>query len=149
MIRCAFLAVCALVLASSSAFSQGVKLSKVDLAKVVKEGNVFPIEGGEITVGGNLLKRIEIGKSTAVITYFNKGDSLASPRYLFRIFNAYGLEISRFEDRWAFDKLKPSETKKEDKTFYISDLKRAFQYSGIVLPDDWATPVYVLVEVIP
>jgi len=48
---------------------------------------VFSIEAGEVTVGGTLIKRVELGKTSAVITYFNKAKRALSPSYHFRLIN--------------------------------------------------------------
>jgi hypothetical protein len=124
---------------------QDVKLSKVDLIHATPNDPVFILQDGEAAVGGSLIKRVEIGKSTAVVTYLNKTASSKQPKYTFRLFNAYGMEVAEFEDKWMLQTIKTGETQKEDKDFLPVALDRVLQFSGIHLPDDWASPIYLMI----
>lgn len=140
------LVVFATLTASPFARAQKPQLTKVDFTQAARKIPVYRIQDGEIAVGGDVIKRVEIGKTTAVITYFNKYNHPAKPSYTFRLINAYGIEIGGFEDKWMLDKINPGEAAKEDKTFYLYPLNRILEFSGISLPDDWAVPVYLIIE---
>ena len=147
MIRTAVL-LAALIMPLLSAHSEPPKIqpAKVDLITAARGSKVFRIEAGEVTVGGNLIKRVELGKSTAIITYFNKTAKSLQPKYRFRLIDAYGIEVASFDDKWILDTIAPSEAKKEDKTFYPNSASELLQFSTIALPADWATPIYLLIE---
>jgi len=132
-----------------SAYSEpaNIQPAKVELIATARGSKVYRIDSsGEVTVGGNLIKRIELGKSTAVITYFNKTSQTLQPKYRFRLIDAYGIEVASFDDKWILDSIAPGEAKKEDKSFFIQDLDKLLQFSTIALPADWGTPIYVIIE---
>jgi hypothetical protein len=121
-------------------------LSKVDMTKVLKGAKVYPIQDGEVAVNGSRIKRIELGKNTAVITYSNKTNVDHQPDYLFRLYDAYGIEVGGFADSWVIEMIKPGEVRKEEKRFGAARLEELLQYSAIKLPADWRTPMYLVVE---
>ena len=129
-----------------TAAAQTIQFPKVDLPSVARGSKVFPIEAGEVTINGTLLKRVEIGRSTAIITYFNKSSKDAQPKYRFRLIDAYGIEVATFDDQWSFQTVPSGEAKKESKSFYPVRLEQTIQFTGIKLPPDWATPAYLVIE---
>lgn len=132
---------------SSVAMAQAVPLPKVDLTQAAKGKSVYLIKDGEFAVGGDLIKRVEVGKNTAVITYFNKTTDSGKPDYRFRLFNAYGLQVADFSDSWLLDTVSAGEahTEKKDR-MGTYNLDQIVQFSGISLPADWASPVYLIIE---
>ncbi len=141
-----FLAAIFLSILTSRSIAQSVQPVKIDLLTTAKGSKVFLIEGGEVTVGGSLIKRVEFGKTSAVITYFNKTAKALQPKYRFRLIDAYGIEVSSFDDNWSLDSVGQAQAWKENKTFYINRAKDMLQFSTITLPEDWATPIYLLIE---
>jgi hypothetical protein len=134
---------------SPSAFAQDLmrlELPKVDLVKRLDGQLIFLIGDGEINVDGDFLRRVELGKRTAIITYANKTQVRLKPAFEFRIFNAYGCEIASFSDKWMLDTLGAGELRKENKGFSISSLDHIFEYSDFKLPDDWDEPIYILIS---
>ena len=144
--NCLLVATILLSVLANRSLAQSVQPAKVDLIATAKGSKVFLIEAGEVTVGGNLIQRVELGKSSAVITYFNKTAKALQPKYRFRLIDAYGIEVSSFDDKWVLDTVGPGEAKKENKSFYTNNAKDILQFSTITLPADWATPIYLLIE---
>ena len=70
--------------------AQNVELPKVDLLRIAKKIKVFPIVDKEVDVRGSLIKRIEFGERTAIITYLNNTKGSIQPSYNFRLIDAYG-----------------------------------------------------------
>lgn len=142
MILSALLA--ALLIASAHA-DPAPELRKVDLITANPKA-VYVIAQGEITPKTALVKRVEIGKGSAIITYSNTTPKVAKPKFHLRLFNAYGMEIARVRVSWSFDSLKPGELKQETEKFYVSDLKPVFEHTGLALPSDWDQAVYAWLE---
>ena len=135
-----------LLLATSPANAQQVKLKKVDMVAAFPKLQVYAIEAGESSVSGSLIKRVELGKNSAIITYFNKSKTFVKPDYHFRVINNYGMEISRFWDNWLLDSIGGGETHKEEKTFVRHAIDKIFEFTTIDLPKDWETPSYLVIE---
>jgi len=135
-----------IALLNSLNIAKSQTLEPVNLAEVIRDGQVFTIEAGEATIGGELIKRVEIGKNSAIITYFNKTDKTLQPKYSFRVYDAYGIELCLFNDMWMLDNVKPGEARTESKEFYITDLTRMLKFSKISLPSDWASPLYLVIQ---
>ena len=138
--------ICFGCVALPDARAQAVLLAKVDLTQVARGTLVYRIQDGEVTVGGNVIKRVEIGKTTAVITYFNKTNSNQQPKFHFRLINAYGLEVAKFDDKWLLHSISAGQVQKENKDVFLHELNCILQFSGISLPADWASPVYLIIE---
>ncbi len=121
-------------------------LPKVVLTNPELHLHAYPLSDPEILVNGGLIKRITVGKTSAVITYLNTNELPRKPDYTFRIFNAYGMEVGSFGDHWALATIPNGETKTETKNFRPIDLDRYLQFAKVKLPEDWRTPVYLLIE---
>ena len=119
---------------------------KVDVLAKAKAGTAFRIAGGEVTVDGTLIKRVELGRDTAVITYLNKTKEALKPNYSFRLFNAYGMQVGVFRDQWTFSTLDPGEVHKENQTFYLENFPELLRFSTIKIPDGWAEPVFLVID---
>ncbi len=130
----------------SHASAQAIQFAKVEHISPEKGSKIYPILNGEVVINGNLIKRLDIGKSTAGITYFNKSTFSIKPKYVFRLIDAYGIEVASFEDTWAFQSIAAGETHQENKAFTPIKLERALHYSTVAIPKDWATPVYLIIE---
>ncbi len=142
-----FLATIVILLQSARSEPAKTQPAKVDLIVAAPGHKVFRIEAGEATVGGDVIKRVEIGKTTAVITYFNKSAKQARVNHRFRLIDAYGIEIASFSR--GMDYLGPGETHATSLHFEIPKANELLQFSTVALPDDWATPVYLLIEDLP
>ncbi len=108
--------------------------------------SVFKITDAEVTVNGSVLKRIELGKGTAVLSYKSKLEKSASPKFEIGIYNAYGARLSSIHVNWMFSMVGAGEVKQENVTFYPNDLREVLQYSTVSLPKDWETPVFVTIK---
>jgi hypothetical protein len=78
--------------------AQKIIPEKVDLITILRDEKIFLIGNGNIEIGDGLIKNVELGKSSAVISYTNRRDQPVIPKYNFFILNAYGSEISYFSD---------------------------------------------------
>ncbi len=141
-----FLAVVILPLLAGQAIAQTITLTKVDLITSARGTKVIQIKEGEAAVGGTLVKRIVLGKTTATISYFNKSRSALKPNYHFRLINAYGIEVAYFDAKWAFTTIALDEASAEEKTILPRDVDKILQFTTIALPEDWVTPIYLIVE---
>jgi|GEM_PF-2136755 len=137
---------CGLLLLPSPASAEKLSLAPINLLERAKGKNVFKIEDGEVNVGDLFIKRVEIGKNTAIITYLNKNTTNKKPDYEFHIYNAYGIEIGRFDDKWLLDTIAPDDLRKENKSFYSASLPETLKYSDIALPADWESAIYIIIE---
>ena len=126
--------------------AQTIQLTKIEHISLTPGSKMYPIRNDEAVINGNLIKRLDFGKSTAVIIYFNKSNVPIKPKYVFRLLNAYGLEVGSLEDTWLFQSVGAGETHPETKPFSTVKLDRILQYSAIAVPKDWATPVYLVIE---
>jgi hypothetical protein len=134
-------AVCAATVFAQSA------LHPVELPLVAAaEGKVLPIpKDGEVSVDAPLVKRLEIGKNSAVVSYLNKTSEPMKPDFSVRIFNNYGMEIAVFRQHWLLDTIAPGAVHKENAAFVIGDLAPVFAFTGIKLPADWDKPAFAIV----
>ena len=123
-----------------------IELPKINLIEKLGPARVFLIGDGEVNVAGTLIKRVELGKLSAVITYFNKGAKSRQPKFTFRLINAYGMEVTSFKDEWHVQGVPAGEVAKEEASFYSNDIDRQLQFTTISLPADWKTPIYFLIE---
>ena len=105
---------------------------------------MFRIEDGEAKVGGDVIKRVEVGKRTAVVTYFNKTAQAVERSHRFRLIDAYGIEIASFST--GYGPLGPGEAGALSTQIEITRADELLHFSTIALPADWATPVYVVIE---
>jgi hypothetical protein len=96
----------------TSAHADPLELRKVDLISVNPK-EIYAIAQDEITPKTALVKRIEIGKGSVIVTYSNSTAKSAQPKFSMRLFNAYGMEIGRVRVSWTFASLKPGELKQE------------------------------------
>ena len=126
--------------------AENFRIKKVNLAEKLQGNSVFKIEANEINVNEDLIKRVEFGKNTAIITYFNKTGESLRPKYAFHVFNDYGFKIGSFSAKWLLDTVFAGDTEKENKSFGIYKLDEFFQYSDFKLPGDWNEPIYILIE---
>lgn len=134
-----------IALLTTCAHAQSIELPKVDLLKNSKGKKVYLISEKEIDVKGYLVKRVEIGEKTAIITYFNKSKIPLSPNFNFRLINAYGIEVASFYEHWITS-ISAGDTKKENKDFYRNGVLRILELSEIKLPKDWEVPVYLVID---
>lgn len=109
-------------------------------------GNVFQVADSEINANGSLVKRVELGKSSAVLTYANRGRVGVKPDFTIHLFNAYGMEIASITVSWLLQKVEPGEVQKEDVKFTVLDLYRMFTYSDLELPANWSQITYAVFE---
>jgi len=130
----------------TSSYAQSIDLPKVDLLKNAKGKKVYLISDTEIDVKGNLIKRVEIGENTAIITYLNKSQKAASPNFNFRLINAYGIEVASFTEHWLIYSIPAGDTKKENKDFYRHCVQDILELSVINLPKDWKVPIYLVID---
>lgn len=140
--------VCGIVLIAllaTGAHAQSIQLPKVDLVKNSKGKKVYLISEKEIDVKGNLVKRVEIGEKTAIVTYLNKGKKSASPNFNFRLINAYGIEVASFYEHWITS-ISAGDTKKENKDCNRNSVRDILELSEIQLPKDWEVPVYLVID---
>jgi hypothetical protein len=119
--------------------------AKIDLIAAAPGRNVFRIEAGEAAVGGSVIKRVELGKTTAVITYFNKTAQPVFPRHRFRLIDAYGIEIASFYLRLGSE-IGAGEGLAQNARFEITNAGELLEFSTVALPADWAVPVYLVIE---
>lgn len=133
-------------MASAAPPAKDTNIPKVGAPDAAYARKVFLLKDGEAQVGGRLIKRVEIGKSIAVITYFNRTKDSQKPQFRFRLIDDYGLEIADFEDKWTFTSIGEGEAHKEDKSFSVKDLDQVFQFSNVSLPSDWSSPIYLVIE---
>ena len=121
--------------------------AKVDVLAKAKKGRAFFIRHEEVTIGGKLIKSVEIGDKTAVISYSNKTGKDQQPKYRFRLINAYGMEVGEFRDEWTFKTIPAGGVRSENADFYISEwLRGLLEFSTIELPDDWQKAVYLVID---
>jgi hypothetical protein len=121
----------------------------VNLAETLPAGaatKVFKLEGGEAAVKGSLVKTIEIGKDSAVVSFLNQGTAAASPDCSVRVFNAYGMQLGAFRLKWLVATLAPGAVKKEDARFLTPDLETTFRFAALKLPADWSKPAYLMID---
>jgi len=121
---------------------------RVDLAKAILDAKakVVPIQDNEASINGDYIKRVELGRDTAIITYFNRTKVAFSPRYNFRVYDAYGIELGDFSDIWAFQRIQPEEVHKEDHRYFPVRMDQALRFTGVPLPADWAVPAFLVIE---
>lgn len=138
-----FVAAVSLFPASYNCFAQEKHLAKIDLVQTAPNSGFFRIESGEANVAGALIKRVEVTRDAAVVTYYNTYPTPKGPAYTFKIFNAYGLQIASFEDNWGFKEIAAGGLRKQEKSFTIYPLNDIFLYTSTPLSMDWDTPVYI------
>ena len=135
-----------LIASMSLGHAQNLTLPKIDLVERAKGKTVFKFEENEALIAGPFLKRVSIGKDTAVVTYLNKSDSNQKPNFRFSVFNAYGMLLGTFSDIWLLDTISVGDTHTESHHFSPPKFDDTFRFSDISLPEDWAVPVYLMVE---
>src|SRR5438132_975697 len=112
-----------------SARSEPAKIepAKVDLIAAAPGHKVFRIEDGEAKVGGDVIKRVEVGKRTAVVTYFNKTAQAVERSHRFRLIGAYGIEIASLYIQDGH--LGPGEAGAREEQFGIMRVEELLQFS--------------------
>ena len=141
-----FLASILMPLLSARSEPAKIQPAKIDLIAAAP-GNVFRIEAGEAVVDGSVIKRVVLGKNTAVVTYFNRTTkSVYIPTHQFRLIDAYGFEIASFKIESSIDAGKVLAINQDLK---IQNVGKLLEFSTVALPADWEVPVYLVIEDLP
>jgi hypothetical protein len=90
------------------------------------EGAVYEVGDGEININEDFLKRIEVGKNTLLFTFKNQTAKALRPNMLVKVFNKYGMLLGEKKVSWTFASVGPGEVRKEEESFYFSDLDSIF-----------------------
>ena len=125
--------------------SSDARLQKIQKPRISWNEHAYRIQNSEVTVAGDMIKRVELGRGTAIITYFNKTDAATKPSYEFRLISAYGVEIARFEDKWWVQTIAPGDTHQENKSFYQNRVADILEFSSVILPSDWSEPAWLVI----
>jgi hypothetical protein len=143
-----FLTLAAASLMAGGAFAQQVALPPVDLTKKIPAEaatKVYQVLNGEAAVKSTLVKRIEFGEGTALVSLQNLGKEKARPDFTVRLFNAAGLEVGHFRVSWTFESLEPGAIKVENAKFAAPTLDE-FRFTELVFPADWKKPAWVAID---
>lgn len=124
----------------------------VNLLEKKVDGCIFAINpiptapNGAVEVNGSHIMRIDLKKSNAVITYFNKDAKDFKPSYKFAIYNSYGFKLGSFDDKWSMDTIQPNAAYSRERSYYFCDLPQILEHTSIVLPTDWDKPAYLVIK---
>jgi hypothetical protein len=135
-------------LMASAAPAQQVALPPVDLRKKIPAEaatKVYQVVDNEVVVKSNLLKRIEFGDGTALVSLQNQGKEKAKPDFTIRLFSAAGVEVGHFRVNWTFESLEPGAIKTENAKFTAPALDE-LKYTELALPADWKKPAWVAID---
>ena len=123
-----------------------VRLPKVDVVAQTKPGRSFVIKNGTVSVGGKVIRSVQIEDRKVTIVYFNTMGTSVQPKFEFRVLNAYGVEVTHFRDEWTISSISPREERREEPPFVSSSgINSLLEFSAIEFPADWNAPLYLVI----
>ena len=85
-----------------------ITLPRVRLNDIKDIGRGYEVdEDGEVQIKGDFIKRIEVGKNTIAVAFFNKTNEPIQPSVTIMVYNSYGMRIGRVNISWILDSVSP------------------------------------------
>ncbi len=130
-----------------SLLADEVTLQEVDINAIKTKCKKYNVnEDGEANVKGEFIKRIEVGKKSITITFYNKKNIGITPRVMIECYNKYGMYIGMAKVWWIMDTIPSGEKHTEIKDLYITDFKKMFKFSKLKVLDDFNVVTYIVVD---
>lgn len=128
------------------AYGDQIVLNKISLDSINESGSKYRVDSNrEVYINGKLIKRIEIGKNTLSVSFFNKTLGTIKPDMRIKLYNAYGMLIDIVRINWIVDTIESKATYTDNKSFNLTNYKMTYKYSNLHVNDDFNVVAFIVI----